>query len=98
MTSHTPDNCPLRERMVRVEVENELAVPLHKEFRQDIEDLKTGVGDLKVGQAKIQTTLKLLETNGRRSRKNQAGIVAGAVVIIGAVSAAVVAVSQVFIV
>lgn len=95
MTEHTPDNCPLRERMARVETENEMAKPLHEQFRLDIEDLKTGVGDLKVGQAKMEGQLDtLLRANGRKSRRSQVVNTGGLVAVIVAASAAVVAVAE----
>lgn len=94
MTPHTPDNCPLRDRVVRVEVENELAKPLHAQFRLDIEDLKTGVSDLKVGQAKMEGQLNTLLNNGRRSKRSQAVSTGGLVAVIVAASAAAVAVAE----
>ena len=42
----------LGERVARLEAQNEAATPLHEQFRADIDELK-------IGQARIQTTLDL---------------------------------------
>ena len=52
------DRLDLERRIATLESENALALPLHKEFREDIADLKEG-------QVEIKTTLTLLVTNGR---------------------------------
>ena len=49
----------LKERIATLEEQNDAAKPLHAEFRDDIKALKAG-------QVEIQTTLKLLVTNGHQ--------------------------------
>ena len=47
----------VEERLAVIEEQNRVATPLHNQFGKDI-------AELKAGQVEIQTTLKLLVTNG----------------------------------
>ena len=52
--------------MAKLEAENEAAKPLHERF----ERFGSDIAALKVGQVEIQTTLRLLVTDGHNSRRS----------------------------
>ena len=60
----------VEERLATLEAENDAAKPMHAQFQADISELKVGV-------AKIQTTMEILVTNGHQkwSERAKASIV-----------------------